>query len=54
MKKLNKMKYTDVKGNRKVYSYYLTISKKDIKEAGLDPEKEIKIRVERNEIIISQ
>ena len=54
MKKLNSMKYTDAKGNRKVYSYYLTISKKLINEVGFDPNKEIKVEVKGNKIEISQ
>ena len=54
MKKLTKMKYTDSKGNRKVYSYYLTISKDEIKKAGLDPNSPVNIIVKGKEIIISQ
>ena len=54
MKKLNEMKYTDAKGNRKVNCYYLTISKKEIEEASLDPNKPVKIKVKGKEIVISQ
>lgn len=48
------MKYTDAKGNRKVYSYYLTIKKQMVKEVGFDPTKEVKIEVKGNKIEISQ
>lgn len=54
MKKLTQMKYTDSKGNRKVYSYYLTISKEEIKRAGIDPNSPVNVKVKGKEIVISQ
>lgn len=54
MKKLYKMNYRNVKGEKKVYSYYITLTKEEIKQAGLDPDKELKIKIESKEIKISQ
>lgn len=52
MAKLIKMKYRTVGGDLKINSYNVSISKKIIKESGIDPEKEIIVKAEKNRIII--
>lgn len=54
MKNLVKMKYTDAKGNRKVFSYYVTLSKKEIEKAEFNPNEPVKVEVKGKKIIISQ
>lgn len=51
---INKMTYRKSNGEKEVYSYYITITKKEIKEVGLDPTKKAKIKLEGNKIVISQ
>ena len=52
MAKLTKMKYRTLGGDIKINSYNASISKKIIKESGIDPEKEIIVKAEKNRIII--
>lgn len=52
MAKLVKMKYRTVGGDLKINSYNVTVSKKIVAESGLDPEKEITVKAEKNRIII--
>lgn len=52
MAKLIKMKYRTLGGDIKINSYNASISKKIIKESGIDPEKEIIVNAEKNRIII--
>lgn len=52
MAKLIKMKYRTVGGDLKINTYTTTISKKIVKESGIDPEKEIIVKAEKNRIII--
>lgn len=52
MAKLIKMKYRTLGGDIKINSYNSSISKKIIKESGIDPEKEIIVKAEKNRIII--
>lgn len=52
MAKLIKMKYRTLGGDIKINSYNASISKKIIKESGIDPEKEIIVKAEKNRIII--
>lgn len=52
MAKLIKMKYRTLRGDIKINSYNASISKKIIKESGIDPEKEIIVKAEKNRIII--
>lgn len=52
MAKLIKMKYRTLGGETKINSYNASISKKTIKESGIDPEKEIIVKAEKNRIII--
>lgn len=52
MAKLNKMKYRTVDGDLKINTYTTTISKKIVKESGIDPEKEITVKAENGKIII--
>ena len=54
MAKLIKMKYRTVGGDLKINSYNASISKKIIKESGIDVEKEITVRAEKGKIIIEQ
>ena len=54
MAKLIKMKYRTLGGEIKINSYNASISKKIIKESGIDPEKEITVRAENGKIIIEQ
>lgn len=54
MAKLIKMKYRTLCGDIKINSYNATISKKIIKESGIDPEKEIIVNAENGKIIIEQ
>ena len=54
MAKLVKMKYRTVGGDLKINSYNATISKKIVAESGLDPEKEITVKEEKEKIIIEQ
>ena len=54
MAKLIKMKYRTLGGDIKTNSYNASISKKIIKESGLDPEKEITVKAEKGKIIIEQ
>lgn len=54
MAKLAKMKYKTMGGDVKINTYNATISKKIVKESGLDPEKEITVRAENGKIIIEQ
>lgn len=52
MAKLIKMKYRTLGGEIKINSYAASISKKIVKESGIDPEKDIIVKVEKNRIII--
>lgn len=52
--KLAKMKYRTVGGELKINTYIATVSKKIVKESGIDPEKEITVRAETGKIIIEQ
>ena len=54
MAKLAKMKYRTVGGELKINTYTTTISKKIVKESGIDPEKEIAVKAEKGKIIIEQ
>lgn len=54
MAKLNKMKYRTVAGDLKINTYITTVSKKIVKESGIDPEKEITVKAEKGKIIIEQ
>ena len=54
MAKLVKMKYRTLGGEIKINSYNASISKKIIKESGIDPEKEITVKAENGKIIIEQ
>lgn len=54
MAKLNKMKYRTVGGDLKINTYIATVSKKIVKESGIDPEKEITVKAEKGKIIIEQ
>lgn len=54
MAKLNKMKYRTIGGDLKVNTYIATVSKKIVKESGIDPEKEITVKAENGKIIIEQ
>ena len=54
MAKLIKMKYRTLGGEIKINSYNASISKKIIKESGIDTEKEITVRAENGKIIIEQ
>ena len=54
MAKLIKMKDRTLGGDSKINSYNASISKKIIKESGLDPEKEIIVKAESGRIIIEQ
>ena len=54
MAKLIKMKYRTLGGEIKINSYNASISKKIIKESGIDPEKEITVKAESGKIIIEQ
>lgn len=51
---INKMTYRKSNGDKEVYSYYITITKKEVAEIGLDPNKKAKIKIEGNKIVISQ
>lgn len=51
---INKMKYRKKDGQELVYSYYITITKKEIESAGIDPNKKANITVEGNKIIITK
>lgn len=53
MSKLVKQKYNNVDGTRKVYSYLLAIPKTKVIEAGLDPDKEIKIVIDKKKLVIT-
>lgn len=53
MGKLVKQKFNSVNGDRKVYSYLVAIPKKVIIESNIDPDKEIKIKVENGKIVLS-
>lgn len=54
MAKLIKMKYRTLGGEIKINSYNASISKKIIKESGIDPEKEITVKAESGKIIIEK
>lgn len=54
MAKLAKMKYRTVGGDLKINTYTMAISKKIVKESGLDPEKEIMVKAEKGRVIIEQ
>lgn len=54
MAKLAKMKYKTMGGDVKINTYNATISKKIVAESGIDPEKEIIVKVEKGKIIIEQ
>ena len=54
MAKLIKMKYRTLGGDIKINSYNASISKKIIKESGIDTEKEIIVKAENGKIIIEQ
>lgn len=54
MKKIYGMKYTDAKGNRKIYSYYITLTKEELRKAGFNPDKELNVVIKDNKIIVSQ
>lgn len=54
MAKLIKMKYRTLGGDIKINSYNASISKKIIKESGIDPEKDIIVKAEKGKIIIEQ
>jgi hypothetical protein len=51
---LNKMTYRKSNGDKEVYSYYITITKKEVEQIGIDPNKKVKIKVEGNKIVISK
>lgn len=53
MGKIVKQKYTTADGTRKTYSYIIAIPKAKIAESNIDPDKEIKIKVESGKIIIT-
>lgn len=52
MAKLVKMKYRTIGGDIKLNSYIVTISKKVVKASGIDPEKDIIVKAEKNRIVI--
>lgn len=52
MAKLVKMKYRTLGGDIKINSYIATISKKIVAASGIDTEKEIIVKAEKNKIII--
>ncbi len=54
MAKLIKMKYRTLGSEIKINSYNASISKKIVKESGIDPEKEIIVKAEKGKIIIEQ
>lgn len=53
-RKLTKMTYRKSNGDKEVYSYYITITKKEVELAGMDPNKKVNIKLEGNKIVISQ
>lgn len=53
MAKLVKQRFINGKGERKVYSYLIPISKIKIEESGIDPDKEISIKIENGKLVIS-
>lgn len=52
--KLTKMKYKTMKGEEKVFSYLIHISKKIVKQSGIDDSKELKVEARNNEIVIKE
>ena len=53
-RKLTKMTYYKKNGEKEVYSYFITVKKKEVELAGMDPNKKVNIRLEGNKIVISQ
>lgn len=53
-RKLTKMTYYRKNGDKEVYSYYITIKKKEVELACLDPNKKVKVKVEGDKIVISK
>ena len=53
-RKLIKMTYRKSNGKKEVYSYYITITKKEVEQIGIDPNKKVKIKVEGDKIVISK
>ncbi len=54
MAKLVKNTYFDRNGNKKINCYFVHISKKVVKEAGIKDTEEIKVYSEGNKIIIEK
>ena len=52
--KLTKMKYKTMKDETKVFSYLIHISKKVVKESGIDDTKEMQVIAKNKEIIIKE
>lgn len=53
MAKIVKQRYTKADGTRDVYSYLIPINKSKMKESGINPDKEIKIEIQKGKIIIT-
>ena len=53
-RKINKMTYRKSNGEKEVYSYYITITKKEIEKSGIDTNKKVQIKVEGDKIVISK
>lgn len=53
MAKLVKQKFTNAKGERKIYSYLIPVSKTLIEESKIDPDKEINIKLENGKLVIT-
>lgn len=53
MAKIVKQKYTKCDGSKEVYSYLVPIKKILIEEAGINPDKDIKVEVQKGKIIIT-
>ena len=54
MAKLIKNNYRTITGDIKVNCYKVNIPRKIIEESGMDPNKEIEIKIEKNKIIIEE
>lgn len=53
MAKIVKQKFTNAKGERKIYSYLIPVSKILIEASKINPDKEISIKIENGKLVIS-
>lgn len=53
MAKIVKQRYTKKDGSRDIYSYLVPITKTKMIESGINPDKPIKIEIQKGKLIIS-